>query len=180
MPAHPPTDYERLVQAFDDLELRGYAAPLAYGWRICCQSCGHGELGEDYPDLEDMKGYVFAHQQSYWRAFTGDPSPPTPELVRARVAPTVTDPEDPDAWWEAEDAWLNGSGDGEDRHAVWDEAAERERLTRWHTMVGDLVLYWGAEDRGVEIAGVLAAHGFGCEPPPDQHTAIFVSSRPRR
>jgi hypothetical protein len=180
MPAPQPTDYERLVQAFDDLELRGYAAPLSYGWRVCCQTCGHSELDGDYPGLNDMNGYVFPHQQSYWPAFSGDDGPPTPELVKARIAPTVTDPDDPDAWYDAEQSWLDASSDAEDRHAIWDEAAERERLTRWHTMSGDVVLYWGATDGGVEIAEVFSAHGFGSDPPPSPHQAIFVSPGPAR
>jgi hypothetical protein len=180
MPTPEPIDYERLVAAFDELELRGYAAPLAYGWRICCQTCGHSQLAGDYPDLDQMKGYVFPHQQSYWPAFSGDDRPPTPELVRARIAADVTDPDDPDAWYEAEHAWLHGAAEAEDRQAIWDEAAERERATRWHTMSGALILYWGAQDGGTEIAEVLTAHGFDCAPPPDLATAIFVNPPPRR
>ncbi|XRQ09081.1 DUF6891 domain-containing protein, partial [Actinomadura welshii] len=61
-------DTDRLHRAFRELDMAGIVARLDH---TCCQNCGISEIGEEYPDEEERRGYVFAHRQDMEAAVSG-------------------------------------------------------------------------------------------------------------
>lgn len=61
-------DTDRLNRAFRELDMSGIVARLDH---TCCQSCGISEIGEEFPEDEDPRGYVFAHRQDMESAVPG-------------------------------------------------------------------------------------------------------------
>lgn len=62
-----PTDNDRLDRAFAALEAGGIVARQNF---TCCQSCGHGEIGDEIGD-RPARGYTFFHMQDTEAAVDG-------------------------------------------------------------------------------------------------------------
>jgi hypothetical protein len=66
-----PTDNDRLIEAFNDMEENGIVAREHW---TCCQNCGHTEIGAEIEFAEEFGpviGYTFYHQQDTDAAVEG-------------------------------------------------------------------------------------------------------------